>query len=69
MEVIKNYYWALEYIPEYIKDEDFYLKVVEINDKALYHIPIPLRSEKICLKAVEKNGYALDACDQTHCSD
>jgi hypothetical protein len=58
-KAVENNIWALEFIPDHLKDYKLCEKAVENNSRALEFIPDHLKDYKLCEKAVESNGWAL----------
>lgn len=59
LEIIKEQYFVLMYLPEFCKNKDFMKKATEANPLALRYCPKEITGdEKIAKKAIRRNGLA-----------
>jgi len=57
--VAKSSWYALDYVPEELRDREMCLEAVKSDGSALRYVPGELCDREICLEAVKRDGYAL----------
>jgi hypothetical protein len=60
LDKVKQYGYALDFVPKELRDHDMYMTAVTQDGEALKYVPKELRDYDICIAAVKRNGGALE---------
>ena len=60
LRIIKNHYYAIQWIPEKYKIKELYETSIKCNGYTLRYVPEEFKTKELCLIAVNQNGLVLE---------